>query len=179
MVFMFINIINSDSTWYETHSNYTDALKEKSWIEWFLNKWGFSVEMSEYEHELEHLVVLRSILKDAIDTIISGEVLSEEQLSKFNFYLSATTLNYNLKTENGQYKLMLQPVLSNWNYVMCEIVASFVRAMHESEINKFRRCENPDCKCLYYDNSKNQARRWCCNTCSSLIKVRRFREKHQ
>ncbi|TMC65135.1 MAG: CGNR zinc finger domain-containing protein [Chloroflexota bacterium] len=40
-------------------------------------------------------------------------------------------------------------------------------------------CENPDCRWVYYDESANQNRRWCEDSCANLMRVRRFRARHQ
>lgn len=174
---MFLSIINSNSKWYEDHKNYKDALKERSWIEWFIKNWGFSDEILKDNYQFEQFSDLRSILNNAMDTIISGKELTGEQLEKITGYLALSKLNYCLKVDNEQYKLALIPVTADWNYVLSEIAASFIKAINEYDSSRFNRCENPDCKCVFHDSSKNQTRRWCCNSCSSLIKVRRYRQK--
>jgi predicted RNA-binding Zn ribbon-like protein len=45
---------------------------------------------------------------------------------------------------------------------------------------KVRACDNPECRWLFIDRSKNQRRRWCdMRLCGNLIKSRRFKAKWQ
>lgn len=58
------------------------------------------------------------------------------------------------------------------------IVMSFADLVSNHDAGRVKVCENPDCGWVFYDESKSRTRRWCANTCASLIKVRRFRKKH-
>lgn len=44
---------------------------------------------------------------------------------------------------------------------------------------KVRACDNPECRWLFVDTSKNQRRRWCdMRLCGNRIKSRRFKHRH-
>lgn len=177
MNMMCINIINSDSPWHEAHSHNKDALLDKAWIKWFLNRWGFPAELSECENTFELLDGLRSLLSGAVDILLAGEELPQESIIKMNRYMAGSAMHYEIKAKDRQYQLSLSPEKSDWNHVLSEITASFARLISESDTTRLKRCKNPDCRSVFLDGSKNKARKWCCNTCSSLIKVRRHRER--
>lgn len=176
---MCIDIINSNSPWYEDHYHFKDGLTEREWLKWFLKRWDFPAELAEREDRTEQLSGLRSLLTKAVDAVIAGDDLPEDISSEMNRYFTGSAMRYEVKGQGRQYQLSLVPQTSDWNYVLSEIAASFVRLVNEFDITRFKRCENPDCLSVFLDISKNQSRKWCCNSCSSLIKVRRFREKRK
>jgi predicted RNA-binding Zn ribbon-like protein len=176
---MCIRFINSDSPWYEIHRNYKDALLDEGWMRWFLEEHGFPAELAETGLPSRQLAELRSLLSETMDTIIAGNEVPQDGLDKINRYLAASPLIYEVKSEDRQLRLSLLPKKKGWNCVLSQIAASFIRMVSESDSVRFKRCENPDCRSVFYDASKNRTRKWCCNACSSLIKVRRHREKQK
>lgn len=49
-----------------------------------------------------------------------------------------------------------------------------------SEIEKVRACDNPECRWLFLDTSKNHTRRWCdMKICGNRMKARRFKAQHR
>jgi len=45
---------------------------------------------------------------------------------------------------------------------------------------RMRRCENPKCKAVFYDDSRPGLRRWCAsNRCGDRIRARTYRERHR
>lgn len=66
-----------------------------------------------------------------------------------------------------------EPALPVWILVMCaaELITS-------AALGKVRACDNPECRWLFLDTSKNQKRRWCdMKLCGNRMKSRRFRAK--
>jgi predicted RNA-binding Zn ribbon-like protein len=48
------------------------------------------------------------------------------------------------------------------------------------EMSKIRACDNPDCRWLFLDTSKNHTRRWCdMKICGNRMKARRFKALHR
>jgi predicted RNA-binding Zn ribbon-like protein len=49
-----------------------------------------------------------------------------------------------------------------------------------NEIEKVRACDNPECRWLFLDTSKNHTRRWCdMKICGNRMKARRFKAQHR
>lgn len=43
----------------------------------------------------------------------------------------------------------------------------------------FKECENPTCRAVFFDRSKNRSGKWCSmQSCGNRAKVRAFRERH-
>lgn len=48
------------------------------------------------------------------------------------------------------------------------------------DLQRLRACENPECRWLFLDTSKNHTRRWCdMKLCGNRIKARRFKALHK
>lgn len=171
-----ICLINSNNPWYELHCNFKDALIDMEWLRWFLNENGFPPELAEDGYCFQQLDMLRTLLTEAIDYIISEKQLPKAIIDNMNHYLAGAAYFYEICAKDQKLQLSLAPQKIDWNYVYSEIVASFVKMIFNGDISRFRRCENPACRSVFYDGSKNRTRKWCCNACSSLIKVRRYRE---
>lgn len=178
MDFLCFDFINSNSQWRITHDPH-DPFQDEQWVNDLLDKWQLKVSPSLTRQQLESLISLRSLLAESLGAICKGEVIPEAQFQEINHYLSLTKLNYQLIKENERYKTVPNPVVRDWNYVLSSITASFAQLISGPEVNRIRQCENPQCKWFFYDESKNYSRRWCGNTCASLMKVRRFREKQK
>ncbi|RPI77114.1 MAG: zf-CGNR multi-domain protein [Desulfobacteraceae bacterium] len=178
MNFMCLDFINTQ--WTITHPPFKDRLLDKDWLDEFLKKYDLPAHADPLtEQETQSLLDLRTVLSSAVDTLDSGQELSDEQLGTINRYVGLTTLYYEFKKENGKYKARLQPAVSGWNYILHALAVSFMKVLSEYDVLRVKKCGNPACGWVLYDESKNTTRRWCSNTCSSLIKVRRFRTRQK
>jgi predicted RNA-binding Zn ribbon-like protein len=62
--------------------------------------------------------------------------------------------------------------------VLLLAVASSELLLSES-LQKVRACDNPECRWLFLDTSKNHTRRWCdMKVCGNRMKARRFKAQH-
>jgi hypothetical protein len=66
--------------------------------------------------------------------------------------------------------------------VVGQVLAKFAAALHHDQWRRLRACG--DCQWLFFDSSKNNARRWCRmyggetgRACGSIAKVRAYRER--
>lgn len=52
--------------------------------------------------------------------------------------------------------------------------------MISADMRRVRACENPECRWLFLDASKNHTRRWCdMRVCGNRMKARRFKAQHK
>lgn len=170
-----INFINTN--WYNKHKENRELLDDRSWLESFQAKWKLQTEAAPNEDDIISIKELRAFLESAINEIIQGRDLSREQLIIINKFLSLSALNKSIEIKNDEYVSELKPINRDWNWVVYEITASFVELISSQDIKRIKLCENPECRWVFFDESKSRTRRWCDNTCASLIKVRKFREK--
>jgi predicted RNA-binding Zn ribbon-like protein len=63
--------------------------------------------------------------------------------------------------------------------IIGRILATAFLAELQGTWDRFRICANPNCRAVFFDNSKNRSRKWCSmQTCGNQLKVRAFRERH-
>jgi len=67
----------------------------------------------------------------------------------------------------------------DWRWVKVEIVASFADLLVNADSKRLKVCENPYCRCYFYDETKSRTQRWCINKCANLWKARRFRARRR
>jgi predicted RNA-binding Zn ribbon-like protein len=171
-----LDFINSQ--WHKKFNN-VEVLKEEHWINEFLIKWNFHSVKLPNSSFYPDLLSLRNTLVNTLETILLNETVDLIVLKDLNKYLSLCTYRKSIEKSDNILSIIENPESYDWNWVMSEIALSFCNLVLTNNLSKIKTCENPDCEFIYYDNSKNQTKRWCCNNCSNLMKVRRFRSKQK
>jgi predicted RNA-binding Zn ribbon-like protein len=177
MDFLCFDFINTQ--WYAAHNPGFEPLRDKTWMEDFSAKWELNAGCALSERQFRQLAELRALLFDIVVDLHTGKGIRDQRLAKFNRYLSLTPLNHELLQEENTYKVVLTPACRDWKYVLYKIASSLAEVITAHGAEKIRVCDNPACRWVFLDNSRNRSRRWCSNTCSSLIKVRKFRESQK
>jgi predicted RNA-binding Zn ribbon-like protein len=60
------------------------------------------------------------------------------------------------------------------------LALSIARLLLSDDMHRLRACENPECRWLFLDTSKNHTRRWCdMKLCGNRMKARRFKAQHR
>jgi len=172
-----LDLINTE--WALTHPPDTELLNDPKWVRDFLAKWGLPAHFAITVDQSSELIELRSLLSQAATAINQHGRPTAEQIEQINRRLAATPLQSQLQEHDDSFRLSVSPVSNDWSAVLYQITASFADLLAVRDIKRLKRCDNPDCQWIFYDESKNSTRRWCCNTCASLIKVRRFRSKQK
>ena len=177
MEFACLSFLHSD--WHDgLHSDRSEErLKQPEWLEQFLERWGLRVEQPFDEEIYRELVALRALLQRLVRRLDAGEALPDEDLEALNSYLAAVPLRRSLARGGGEYHLRLQPEERNWRWVRAELAASFADLLAHHDPARVKICDNPDCQWVYYDESRNQTRRWCDDECANVMRVRRFRQR--
>lgn len=175
----FVNSAFTDHT--GTHMRF-DRLDSTEWRNWFLQRWSFRCSARISTDTLARLKRLRANVRVALE----GRVLpSRHQTESWNRILAASTLVWRL--EEGEVSgagpalaMRLSPVNQNWNAVMAGVVASLCELAVSGDLNKVKRCGNPHCSFLFFDDSANRTRRWCDPAiCGNLVRVRAFRNRNR
>lgn len=172
-----LDLINTE--WALTHPPDTELLNDPSWVHDFLVKWGLPADFRVTASQSAELIELRSLLSQAATAVGLHGRPTDEQIEQINRRLAVTPLHSQLLEQDGSFRLSVNPVVNDWSAVLYQITASFAELLVSRDAKRLKRCDNPECQWIFYDESKNSTRRWCCNTCASLIKVRRFRSKQK
>ncbi len=162
-----------------THEPYQEALADPAWMSDFLRRWDIPARGPFSDEALRRLIELRGFLGELVDALARSEGISGQQIEALNRYLALAPLAVELALQDGLYQTTLRAAGSGPDALLFHIAHSFAEFISRVDVKRIKRCQNPACGWVFYDESKNASRKWCCNTCSSLIKVRSFRERRK
>lgn len=165
--------------WYMTHAPNKNVLADPVWLANFLHYWHLPLLNPLSRFEMDRLIKLRDFLSTLVDTFASDSGIQTEQLIILNQYLTLTPLQYTLVDQEGHYQTHLQPIQADLDSLLFHIARSFTELLVDVKAERIKYCQNPECRWAYIDESKNSTRKWCGNTCASLIKVRRHRKNQR
>lgn len=168
-----------NSKWYATHKLNKEILRENDFLTDFFSKRNLHTDESPDSEIQDALLELRSFLEKTLEDFVASKSFSKDALSKIDEYLGAASCVRVVEKVGEKYRVALKPVLSDWNWIMAEIAASFVQLLWECDVDRIKICENPECRWVFYDETKSRTKRWCDDTCANRMKVRRFREKRK
>jgi predicted RNA-binding Zn ribbon-like protein len=168
-----------NTRWNLTHEPYRDVLNDPGWMDDFLRRWNLPAQGPFSKEEMRKLVRLRDFLGEVVESLDRGENISGQQIATLNQYLALTPLSVELVRQDGLYQTALRAINASTDALLFYIAHSFAKFISSVEVERIKRCQNPACRWVFYDESKNASRKWCCNTCSSLIKVRNLRAKRR
>lgn len=177
MDFLCIDYVNS--SWYITHKLFADPLMDYEWLRSLADEWNIKSLPAPTEAELVSLMEMRSLFDQLLGKIIRGEKLEKSDIELINHYMIDETFYRKLQSEEGNYKLCDIPKSRKWKWFMAEVAASFSKLISSEAVNHLKICQNPECGWYFLDESKRENRKWCDDTCATLMKVRRFRERQK
>ncbi len=178
---LWAELINSDWHDYLGQGRDEDYLDKPSWLAEFLSRWGLPELDVENPGSRRRLRELRALLSRLALKLRGGKPLSGRDLTDLNTFLDREAVVRQLRRDKKGYTLHYVPVKDSLNAVLSEIAVSFADMLTNGDPIRIRVCENPDCRWIIYDRSKNRTRRWCEGPtgCGNLIKVRRHRERRR
>ena len=172
MDFLCLEFINSQ--WYNTHKPFYEPLQDEVWVRLFCSKWDLP-DMLQFPEAFAILSEVRSVLHASLTELIEKRKLSETNLGNLNAYLASTDVHNKLEAGSDGFTLRLVPEQHDINWIIFKIALSFAELISEYALERLKICSNPECDWFFYDESKSKTKKWCENTCASLIKVRKFR----
>ncbi len=156
-----------------------DDLQQTGWLEQYLARWSLQLETLPDSDTLAAFVELRILLRRMVEKLAKGH-LSASDLDALNAYLLKSPSSCRLMRNGEEYRLELVSMTKDWNWVLAEIIASFAELLVNYEAFRIKICENPNCRWIFYDESRSHTRRFCTsNKCANLLKMRRFRARHR
>jgi predicted RNA-binding Zn ribbon-like protein len=157
-----------------------DRLEKLEWRAWFLGRWQFQAPVRVAPNEMRRLKQLRSLLRQVLERQAGAD---DAAVNRFNEVLGASHYAWRLDLERSgarRHRLTMQlvPEQHGWPAIMANIVASFAELVVSGDLKRVKRCGNPNCSFLFFDESLNRSRRWCDPAlCGNLVKVRAFRAR--
>jgi predicted RNA-binding Zn ribbon-like protein len=157
-----------------------DRLDKPAWLAKFLEEAHLMAPVPPSEAEFAALKAFRARLRSMAEKLAAGGTLESDDQAELNRVMAVGPVLRRVEPEGTGYRLDLVPVHSGWAQVMAEVAASFADTLSGGEGARVRICENPDCRWVFYDETKNRAKRFCDDkACGNLMKVRRFRARQK
>ena len=174
-----LEIVNSDWHDYRGTGKDEDRLLKPSWLVQLLAQRNIVVDNPPDPETIATFQSLRTLMQSIIQTYLQQQVPGEQAIAALNTYLDAAPLKLHLVGADGSYQLQQVALQNDWAWVLGEVAASFAHLLAHHDPSRLKQCENPACRWVYYDESGNQSRRWCEESCANLMRVRRFRARQQ
>lgn len=124
---------------------------------------------------------VRTALRSLAERGPASERIRSEGLAEINRVLgrSAGTRRVDVRAD-GSFIRSFVPVGDAFAGLVIPVVESAADALILGELLRVRRCADPRCQRVFYDNTKNGRRRWCdMASCGNRAKAARHREKQK
>lgn len=176
MELLCLDFMNSDVRDYLGGGRRTDRLRDPEWLAGFLSRWGLGDPGAPGRAVSADLQALRAAMWRVVEANVEERAAGDEDLAAVDAVLAAAPLRRRLVRDGSGVQVRFEPAKRDWAWIASEVAASFADLLAAHDSHRLKLCGNPDCRWVFYDESKNRTRRWCADSCGNLIKVRRFRK---
>ncbi len=177
---LWADLINSDWRDHLGTGRREDRIGNDAWLRRYLARTGWSSDGLPGDEERRSLRDLRELLRRMADAAREGHAAVGADVAALNRILAAAPVMPRLERVGGAWRLGTAPGRGKVDDVRAEIALSFANLLAEGDPTRIKRCANPDCGWVIYDESRSRTRRWCdAKECGNLIKVRRFRARQR
>ncbi|MEV7284948.1 CGNR zinc finger domain-containing protein [Streptomyces sp. NPDC093252] len=169
----------------DTHDIYNgrDELADvEAATEWLTAEglWGKGRSMTG--RELSALHELRDALRAMAAANTLGEQPPRAAVDSFNDLAAphAASVRLDVRNGSGPMTASLRPHEEGIGGVVAVLAAAVHEAVLLGTWTRLKSCDNPECRWLFYDESRNRAARWCSmRGCGSIVKARRYRDRQR
>lgn len=131
------------------------------------------------ENLLHHAERLGKALRLCLRAILEGENLHREWTEPINRILRVTEGHDELQWNGSAWRLGFVAREESLEWLLAAIARSGAELITESPNENLKRCANPDCLILFYDDSRTHRRRWCSMAlCGNRSKVAAFAKRN-
>jgi predicted RNA-binding Zn ribbon-like protein len=111
---------------------------------------------------------------------MAGEAdVKPEWVAPINALLEITEGHDQLQREQGGWKLGFRARHEGLEWLLAAIARSGAELLAEGAKGGLQRCDNPNCRLMFYDDSRTHRRRWCSMAlCGNRSKVAAFARRH-
>ncbi|WP_394849869.1 CGNR zinc finger domain-containing protein [Pendulispora brunnea] len=142
------------------------------------SRWGSTAEAAAV---LTRAHALRELFRDVVHCIIFGSTVAAELLVQLNAALreeSGAYMELSRNPKTGGFQRITRLALANASDLLAPILRAMGAFLAEANLDLLRACEDPTCVLVFYDVSKNHARRWCSmEACGNRHKVNAYRAR--
>ena len=132
----------------------------------------------EAESVLRRTIELREALYRIIVASIEGHQPRKDDIYLLNTEISEMLQRTVLTYKQGNFEWAWHVSKNDLDQLLWPILHSATGLLTTSELRRIGMCQGDGCGWLFYDNSRNQSRKWCdMGECGNRAKARRFYKK--
>jgi predicted RNA-binding Zn ribbon-like protein len=125
---------------------------------------------------LAHALRLRHAIWSLSQAILQRERAPAAEVRRLNAHARRPPLRRELASPGTLVRWYRPNVAAALSTIAADAVSLFG---DPKERGRLRRCENPDCRVVFFDDSRPASRRWCLpNRCGDRIRAREYRLRH-
>lgn len=155
-----------------------DALDTPERLSEWLNNHSLLPEMTIIDHDAHHqaLEFREAVRALALANGDPGRDADADAIATLNSVGAQTQLSINVEA-NG--RATLTPTGTGIDQALGHFYATLYTAMVDGSFDRLKGCANDACLWLFYDQSKNQSKKWCrMQTCGNAANARAYRQRH-
>ena len=131
---------------------------------------------SEDARALQRCKELREAMAEIFYARLDGHRPSAASLKTLERYFKAARQRQTLLGKESHLEWGWSPTKSETDLPLWALAMSASELMLSESMDRVRACDNPECRWLFLDTSKNHTRRWCdMKVCGNRMKARRFK----
>jgi predicted RNA-binding Zn ribbon-like protein len=128
----------------------------------------------------DHAERLGRALRTSFRAILKGQDILREWVEPINQILRVTEGYDELQRDGSGWRLGFVAREEALEWLLAAIARSGAELIAGGAGNSLKRCANPDCRILFYDDSRTHRRRWCSMAlCGNRSKVAAFARRNQ
>jgi predicted RNA-binding Zn ribbon-like protein len=174
-----LDILHSDWHNYRKIGVDEDRLLQPGWLKQMITRWGLTIASPLTASDIADMQALRSLMQRIAQAFMQKQSPEERDLAALNAYLDEAPIRLQLTRVDQRYQLQRVALRDDWSWVLGQIALSFTELLTKHDPTRIKQCENPACRWIYYDESANETRRWCEDTCANLMRVRKHRTQQR
>jgi len=137
------------------------------------------VSPSAADKTLQSTKDLREATSQIIYAIMDARTPSTGAIKKLNQHIQNAQANRTLKWDQSRLELSWIGTEADAQLPLWLLAQSAADLLTGETMQRLRSCDNPECRWLFLDTSKNHTRRWCdMKLCGNRMKARRFKAQH-
>ncbi|MCK6076888.1 CGNR zinc finger domain-containing protein [Paenibacillus silvae] len=177
---LWTDFVNSDYHDWRGGDRSEDRLGKASWQQDFLNRWQLEATVPASSAEESTMRSFRDELQSLAIRMSAGDLLTDKDQTWLNDCMQAGGVTRKLILQEEGLDVVLVPMHAHWQQVIAEVAADFAMTLLKGEGQRIRSCDNPDCRWIFYDDTRSRTQKYCDDKmCGNLMKVRRFRAKRK
>ena len=128
---------------------------------------------------LNHAERLGKALRNSFRAVLKGQEIPPEVAQPINQVLRVTEGHDELQWEGSAWRLGFVAREEGLEWLLAAIARSGAELIARGGGDRLKQCANPDCRILFYDDSRTRRRRWCAMAlCGNRSKVAAFARRN-